>query len=342
MMKLKPKEIVLFVLTFFILILIFLGIGAFIYTGRFAKAAGMKRGQVISQVRQGLFQPVEDKQLSLLVLGLDKREHNNSMLTDTMMVTTINRQTGDYLLFSLPRDLYLNDLKTKINALYYYGNKQNAQQPTKLPKQRIEQILNTEIDYTITLTMEDIKELIDFLGGVKVKVEQSFTDEDFPKDDGSGEVMTVSFKKGTHTFDGEKALQYMRSRKSENGNENTDIARQERQKQVLMALKSKLLNSQGIATQPKRLGELYTFVQERFDLYPQLNLQEITAIAKGSLKLIGGKQVEAELPWHPDNENRILVDTYEPVYGTWILIPKDNNWETISNYYHQQLEKINQ
>lgn len=339
-MKPNIKEVILFVIVFFSLSLAFLGISAYIYAGRFAKAGGLKRSKVISQVKQGLTQPIKNKQLSFLVLGLDKREHDNSLLTDTIMITTINRQTGDYLLFSLPRDLYLPDLKTKINALYYYGSRQNSQQPTKLVNARLEQILDMNIDYTITLTMQDIKELIDFLGGVEIKVENSFTDDQFPKDDGSGEVMTVSFKKGTHTFDGEKALQYMRSRKSKKGEENTDIARQERQKQVLMALKTKFLNSQTLATQPKKLGQLYKFINERFNMYPELSLAEITNIAKSGLKLIGGKQVEAQLPWQADSENRVLVDTYEPVYGTWILVPKDGSWEIISDYYHQQLQKI--
>lgn len=294
----------------------------------------------MSQIRQGLKQPVKTKELSFLILGLDKRENDNSMLSDTILITTINQQSGDYLLFSLPRDLYLTDLQTKINALYYYGYQQDNQQPTQLVKSELEQILKTEIDYTITLTMEDIKELIDFLGGVKIKVEQGFTDNQFPKDDGSGEVMTVNFEKGSHNFDGERALQYMRSRKGDNENENTDIARQERQKEVLLALKSKLLSSQGLILQPKKLGRLYKFINIKFNLQPKLDLKEITTLAKNGFKLIRGKQVEAQLPWQSDDKNRILVDTYEPVHNTWILVPKDNNWEIISDYYQQQLQKI--
>lgn len=312
----------------------------YIYLGKFAQGAELNRRQVISQISQGLRQPIKRKQVSFLVLGLDKREQDNSMLTDTILIATINHRTGDYLLFSLPRDLYLTDLRTKINALYYYGYQQNVKQPTQLVKAKLEQILKTEIDYTIMLTMEDIKELIDFLGGVKINVEQGFVDNQFPKDDGSGEVMTISFKKGNQNFDGERALQYMRSRKGDNENENTDIARQERQKEVLLALKSKLLSSQSLILQPKKLGRLYKFINEKFNLQPELDLKEITTLAKNGFKLIRGKQVEAQLPWQLDNENQILVDTYEPVHNTWILVPENNDWEIISDYYQQQLQKI--
>lgn len=338
--KMKLKEILIFLGVFLVFFLLGSGIFAYVYVQRFANSAGLKPKQVVTEIKQGWQEPIDDQALSFLILGLDRRSGDNSLLTDTILIATLNRESGDLLLFSLPRDLYLTDLQTKINALYYYGSKINPQHPSFLIKNKLEEVLDTEIDHTVTLAMEDVKDLIDFLGGIEIKVENSFTDEKFPKDDGSGEVMTVSFEKGTQVFDGERALQFMRSRQSEDEEENHDLARQRRQKQVILALKSKIFNSPRLFTQPKKLGGLYKFMIERFNVQPEMDLKDLATLVKSGFRLINGKQIEAQFPWQEEDEARVLVDTYESDYNTWILVPKDDNWEIISDYYQQQLNKI--
>ena len=82
------------------------------------------------------------------------------------------------------------------------------------------------------------KEIIDALGGVKIDVANSFTDDLYPIEgreedlcDGDKEFKcryeTIHFEKGINYMDGTTALKYVRSRNGDN-NENTDIAREAR------------------------------------------------------------------------------------------------------------------
>jgi LCP family protein required for cell wall assembly len=251
-------------------------------------------------------------------------------------LATINRQNGNYLLFSIPRDLWLDDLKTKINALYYYGQKQDPNDGSGLMKDRLERVLDWKINYVVVLKMEQIKELIDLLGGVRVNVERSFVDEEFPKDDGSGEVMRVEFKEGEQVFDGERALQFMRSRKSRDLIEGTDEARQKRQKQVLLALKQKLLSDRRLWANPEKMANLYEFLINEVTTVPSLNIQTLASFWKiGKSVLLNGQQKEAEIPWR--GEEALLAPSRDPLHHTWILIPKEEDWAAVRDYFQRNL-----
>ena len=196
----------------------------------FSRQTGINLNEVAHQLTTGISNPYREKYLTFLILGLDQRPGEKGLLTDTILLVVFQTQTGNYLLFSIPRDLWLDDLKTKINALYYYGQEENPEDGTELIKKKLAAILSWPIDYTLILKMDQIKELIDLLGGIEIEVERGFIDYEFPKDDGSGEVMTIEFKPGRQIFNGERALQFIRSRKSKDPIEGTDEARQKRQK----------------------------------------------------------------------------------------------------------------
>ncbi len=306
---------------------------------RFSSRADLKPREVVSQAVSGARNPFSEKYLNLLILGLDKRENDDSLLTDTIMLATFNVETGDYLLFSIPRDLWIPELQTKINALYYYGQKIDPTDGTEMMASNIENILDTKIDYTMVLEMNDIKNLVDLLGGVEVDVERSFVDKEFPKDDGSNEVMTVKFNKGEQTFDGEKALQFMRSRKSTDEIEGTDQARQARQKKVILALKSKLINSKELVKSPGKLGDLYRFFKEEIRTVPELGLADMASFWKLAVNFRSGKSTEAEIPWKPEDEVQILESTFVNLQGNyiWVLTPKDGEWASLASYFEGQL-----
>ncbi len=307
------------------------------YINIFVKNANLDKQQFLDDLYFGYKNPFKENYLSILILGLDQRDYNNSsFLTDTILLVTIDAKTGNYLLFSIPRDLWLEDYKTKINALYYYGEKENPTGGHQLIKNTIEKILQTKIDYVMILKMEQIKELIDLIGGVEVEVERSFVDEEFPKDDGSNEVITVRFEQGKQIFDGERALQFIRSRKSKDEIEGTDEARQKRQKKVILAIKQKLTKDKNWLTSPQKAGSLYKFFLQEINIQPNLNSRIIASFWKiGKSIFLSGVQKEREIPWQ--GEEAILIPKRDPLYQTWILEPKDNNWNFIKDYYHQNL-----
>jgi len=323
------------ILIFLGIILVILGMAGW-YVSKFSQELGVSWRKTIKEVLTGVRQPYEGDYLTFLILGLDQREGETTLLTDTILVTVVNGRTGNYLLFSIPRDLWLDDLVTKINALYYYGQRQDADDGTKLVKQKIEEILSWPIDYVVLLRMEQIKKLIDLIGGVEVEVERAFTDEEFPQDDGSGEVMRIEFRAGRQIFDGERALQFMRSRKSKDPVEGTDEARQKRQKKVILALKEKLMGSRNLWFKPQKMAQLYLFLTQQIETIPPLELKTIASFWKvAKVLLLRGEQKELEIPWR--GEEAILQPARDPLYGTWILRPKNNKWEEVKNYFWQNL-----
>ena len=308
------------------------------YLANFARVAGLEKKEVINRIKDGLRHPYQKPYLTFLILGLDQRPGENSLLTDSILLATIDAQTGNYLLFSIPRDLWLDDLKTKINALYYYGQRKDPNDGTQLVKERLEEILDWPINYTVLLGMNQIKELVDLVGGIEIEVERGFVDQEFPKDDGSGEVMTVEFEPGRQIFDGERALQFMRSRKSKDPVEGTDEARQRRQKKVILALKDKLVDSRRMLLNPKQIGELYRFLTEEVKTRPQINLRTLASFWQIGLKAIEGKQIEAEIPWR--GEEAILTPGRDPIYHTWILEPRNGDWQLIKEYFQQRVKNL--
>jgi len=313
----------------------FIAFGINYYLKIFAKQFNSNPRAVVSQIKQGLTHPFDQDRLTILLLGLDQRPDNPTMLTDTMLIIDINAKTGNWLLFSLPRDLWLPKLQTKINALYYYGQKQNPQEKTKLVEQEIEELINQTIDHTIILKMETIKDLIDLLGGIEINVEKGFIDNQFPKDDGTGEVMTIEFETGKQTMNGETALQFIRSRKSADLDEGTDDARQKRQKQVIMALKNKLINNRFALFSPSKLGQLYNFIQQNLDISPKIDLVRLASFYQLAPKIISGQETELQLPYQ--DKNAVLMVSKDPIYNTWILLPKNNDWSAIADYYQSHL-----
>lgn len=315
---------------------LFLVVTSSYYLHQFSKTTHKEKGEIISDLWSGFNNPYQKDYLTVLILGLDQREGDDSLLTDTILLATINAKTGNYLLFSVPRDLWLDDLQTKINALYYYGQKQNPDDGTELVKEKLEEILDWKIDYVSLLKMEQIKQLVDLLGGVEVEVERSFVDEEFPKDNGDHEMMTVSFKEGKQVFDGEKALQFMRSRKSKDVIEGTDEARQKRQKKVILALKEKLMSDKSLWKDSEKVAKLYLFLIEQIETKPGLDLEKIASFWRiGKAIILGGKQKEAEVSWK--DEEAILVSSRDSVHNAWILSPKNGDWDLISNYFKENL-----
>ena len=334
--KLKKRHFLIPLGLIFLAAVLIMIISTTSYAKKFLATSGLKSESVLREARQGMRSGYKQDYLTILILGLDQRLDDNSLLTDTILLAAINAKTGNYALFSIPRDLWIPDFKTKINSLYYYGKKQDPNDGTELVKLTLESIFDWKINHVVILKMDQIQKLISLVGGIEVDVERSFTDEQFPKDDGTGQVKTISFAKGTQAMNGEKALQYMRSRKSTDLVEGTDEARQKRQKVVFLALKEKLISKSIVINRPEILGEIYKFFTNEVEINPKLSLETIFSYWKvGQSIFLSGTQTEYDFPWK--GEEPILINDRDPTYGSWILKPIDNQWELIKDYFHKNL-----
>jgi len=130
------------------------------------------------------------------------------------------------------------------------------------------------IHYYIRIDFSGFEKIIDEVGGIKVHVDNSFTDYQFPTDDHKYQV--ISFEEGLQTMDGSTALNFARSRHGNNG-EGSDFARAQRQQKVIQALKDRLL-SYNTMLSPLKINGLLKDVSE--NLRTDLELWELIELAK--------------------------------------------------------------
>lgn len=159
----------------------------------------------------------EMEPFSALVLGVDEREGDVGR-SDTMIVLTVNPTLQTTKMLSIPRDTYTEmvgkDFKDKINHAYSFGG-------MEMSMKTVENLLGIPIDYVVKVNMVSFVDIIDILGGVKVKntLNFNFQGEHFP----IGELV----------LNGEQSLKYVRMRYDD---PTGDFGRQNRQKQVIQGV----------------------------------------------------------------------------------------------------------
>lgn len=160
---------------------------------------------------------------SILLLGVDTGDlgRSDQGRSDVMMLLTVNSATELITVTSIPRDAYVmipGYYMDKINHAYAFGG-------PELSMQTVEQWFDIDIDNYIAVNMAGLKEVIDAVGGIDIVSPSTFTISGY--DFLAGEAITL---------DGDKALAYVRERYTSGG----DYGRQERQRQVVQGLISKM------------------------------------------------------------------------------------------------------
>lgn len=123
------------------------------------------------------FQSTDDK-VTILLLGNAGGMHEGASLTDTIMVASYNIKSDRVYLISLPRDLWVDKIKAKLNAVYEIGDAKN--QGLNFSKDTIGEILGVPIHYVLRIDFRGFVKAIDEVGRVDVDIERSFTDALYP------------------------------------------------------------------------------------------------------------------------------------------------------------------
>lgn len=209
---------------------------------------------------------------NIALFGVDSRasQLTKNTRTDTIMIASINQDTGDIKLVSVYRDTYMNlgnDAYNKCNAAYAKGG----------PEQAIN-MLNMNLDMNITdfvtIGFEGLIDVIDALGGVSIDVDDAeithlnnYQRSMFLDEDGKGSlnenIVEVS-NPGLQTLSGLQATAYCRIRYTKGD----DFRRAERQRTVLLACMDKAKNA--------NVASLTQIANNVFDkIYTSLDLDEI-------------------------------------------------------------------
>ncbi|MDN4495117.1 LCP family protein [Ureibacillus aquaedulcis] len=176
-----------------------------------------------SELREEVVSIEEKEPISILMLGVDEREGDVGR-SDTMIVLTINPETNDTKMLSIPRDtrteIIGHDTTDKINHAYAFGG-------IEMSRQTVENLLEIPIDYVVQVNMESFKDIVDIVGGITIQNDLEFT------------AGNADFPMGTITLNGEEALGYVRMRYDD---PEGDFGRQNRQKKVIQAISQSALS----------------------------------------------------------------------------------------------------
>lgn len=117
-------------------------------------------------------------QVNVLLLGIPGGRHDGRNLTDTIMVASYNLKTNQINLFSLPRDLWLPELRAKANAAYEIGLSQKK--GLDFTKVVIGNVLGVPIHYGLRVDFRGFVKAIDAIEGVEILVDKPFDDYNYP------------------------------------------------------------------------------------------------------------------------------------------------------------------
>jgi len=121
-----------------------------------------------------------DGRTNLLILGIGGGSHAGADFTDTMMVISIVPTARSLAIISVPRDVWSDTLKDKVNSAYHYGEEKKEGGGLVLAKAIVEDILGIPIHYGLVLDFSGFKHVIDLAGGVTITVPNAFVDSEFP------------------------------------------------------------------------------------------------------------------------------------------------------------------
>src|SRR3990167_9787683 len=284
-----------------------------------------------------------DGRTNILILGKGGVGHEAPDLTDTIILASVSYKNPEIKLVSLPRDIWIPDLRTKLNSVYYWGNQKQTGGGIILAKSTVEEISGETIQYAVVVDFSSFKEVIDTLGGVEVEVERAFSDDKYPivgkeNDECGGDpefacrYETIHFEKGLQIMDGETSLKFARSRNAE-GDEGTDFARSRRQQKIILATSQRVLSGK-ILLSPKTLLKLWETVRTSTET-------DLTDSASAILarRLLSSKDnlksfvLPEELLVNPPETPR-----YDNLY---VFIPKSGDWEDIHNWFDCIVTGIN-
>lgn len=278
-----------------------------------------------------------DGRTNIMILGIGGGNHEGADLTDTMIVFSLDAANKKMALISIPRDIWSDTLKDKINSAYHYGEEKKKGGGMVLSEVVVEDVVGIPIHYELLIDFSGFEQIINLVGGVEVTVPKAFTDPDFPipgkeNDPCDGDRQyrcryeTLTFDAGAQRMDGARALKYVRSRHAEGG-EGSDFARSSRQQDVSVALKQKLLTP-GVYLSPSGVSELLRAFDRATD----------TDLRIGELATFG--KIISKIP-----EERITRISFEDelmtpptwMYGRYVLVPKDD-YPTLHEFIKRKLQ----
>ncbi len=172
---------------------------------------------------------------NVLLIGQDRRPGEDRARSDTMILCSMNENTGMITMTSLMRDMYIpipDHGSSRINAAYAWGG-------MPLLDQTIEDNFGVHIDGNVEVDFDGFMSLIDKMGGIEIEL--TAEEAEYLNTNNTGLVDGVTTERwdlvpGVNTLNAQEALAYARTRFIGN----SDWERTDRQRTVIATMASKL------------------------------------------------------------------------------------------------------
>jgi len=274
-----------------------------------------------------------DQRINVLLLGYGGPGHDGPYLTDSMMLLSIRPGTREAIMISLPRDLWVKIpalpqggyMMGKLNSAYAigtdHGDYPNVRSDWKtrtgggdLAAATVSQMTGQPVDYWVGLDFKAFRDVVDALGGIRVDVPTTLDDPFFPAGESTG-MMHIRIEAGWQQFDGERALEYARSRET-----TSDFDRSRRQQLIMLAVRQRVFSLNAIPRLLSLLGALEDNV--RTNLRPG-EMQQLAALA-GRIRAQDIRRVAIDT-------SNLLRSGYSS-NGQYILQPLDPTYGALHEY----------
>jgi polyisoprenyl-teichoic acid--peptidoglycan teichoic acid transferase len=254
--------------------------------------------------------------VNIVLMGVDNsNDDGETVRSDTIIVVHIDPRTREVAMMSIPRDLrvYIPQFgHDKMNAAFAIGDANDDTIPgggPTLVAQTIEANFNIPIHYYATIDFQGFEQIVDSVDGVIIDVPTQLSDNLYPTED--LRLTRIYFSSGLQTMDGKAALEYVRTRHAD-----SDIARGQRQQQVLMAIRERAVVRDLITRAPELIEGVSGMLRTDLDFNQMLALANL------------GRQIDADNITRVDLWQEGLLTEHFPEFegdayyleGNWIRI----------------------
>ncbi len=132
--------------------------------------------------------PGLNERVNVLLLGVDKAPNRDAILTDTMMVVSLDPIGKTVSVLSIPRDLVNvplgngDEFGPKLNSLMSYANAHRDEFPqggVRALEDAVGALLDIPIHYQAQMNFRGFKRMIDAVGGVDIEVKEAIEDPEY-------------------------------------------------------------------------------------------------------------------------------------------------------------------
>lgn len=213
-----------------------------------------------------------------------------------MMLVTLDPASRTAGILSIPRDLWI-DIPGfgyhKINQAFQLGEAYDVDGGgAGLALTTVGGFLDVSIPYYALVDFQAFERFIDEIGGLKLDIKESIVIDPL------GDHNTVKLKPGVQTLSGDLALAYARARNTNGG----DFDRAERQQQVIMAIRERVISFEMLPTLMSKAPTIYNELSQ--GLTSNLSLQQFFQFAWVAYQIPG------------DNIQRHSIGPNQITFGT--------------------------